>query len=216
VVALVGGPWRGGTAPGPNPADDGPPVTGELVLTVWSRDGRKAGRRIGADAEALPVLAGEEVHAQARFDRPAFAYLLRIDPAGTAAPLWPWTAGPAAAALADPPPVLGPVEEVHSPADPRRGWPAGGRSGLETVVLLARRSPLPAEVSLAALVERLPPAKLRRPQEAGLFGTGLPGPAEVIPAGELSAADIALGQLLGRLREHFDLVRAQRYAIWGH
>jgi hypothetical protein len=214
AVALAGGvlavvrPWRGPVAPPavpPRNEDAGPPITGDLVLTVQSSDGRKAGLRIGQDAGALPVAAGEEVHVHARLNRPAYVYLVRIDPAGTSTPLYPWTTGTADVSLSDPPPRLGPVAEIDSPADPGHGWPAGARSGLETVLLLARRTPLPAEASLDRLIGRLPPARMRSPQEVDLFGPETPGPA----------GDVAFGQLLDRLRGQFELVRAVRYANWG-
>jgi hypothetical protein len=94
---------------------------------------------------------------------------------------------------------------------------------LETALLLVRRTPLPPDTDLAGLIGRLPSSPLRDPEERAVFffDSGQQ-PVEAIDRGEhrglgeeAKQIDDPLLQLLDRLRPHFELARAVRFAYRG-
>jgi hypothetical protein len=146
------------TAAPPTPGLVPAALTGELMVQVWTPGGKgKRGWSV-EDPRTLPVVAGEQVHLKARLNQPAFAYLLWLDGQGQVASLYPWSNR-----QFGPRPTEETLQEtVHSPPALDEGWPMRGPSGLETALLLVRRTRLPADVDLATLIGRLPPGVLRR------------------------------------------------------
>jgi hypothetical protein len=232
VIAIYRGPGRDTGAPGrparPDPGrviqppdrtvSDPLPLTGELTVRVWTPDGRgKRGWKI-EEPGTLPVLPGEQVHLEARLNRPAYAYLLWLDGQGRVVSLYPWSDRKFGSR-----PVREVAHaEVHSPAALSQGWPLNGPSGLETALLLVRRTPLPPDMDLAGLIGRLPSSPLRDPQELAVRGFDSGQPVEAIDRGEhrglgevAKQIDDPLLQLLDRLRPHFELARAVRFAYRG-
>ena len=63
-----------------------------------------------------------------------------------------------------------PQVEVHSPESLEEGWPLEGPSGLETALLLARETPLPADVNLGKILGNIPPSPFRDPGEYAVRG----------------------------------------------
>jgi hypothetical protein len=226
VLALVAAPgWMRRPDSGAGAA--APLRDDRLQLRVWSPDGRKRGWVIGTDPGALPGRPGDELRAEVRLNEPAHVYLLALDAQGEVLPLYPWHRNPTRLekTLDDPPPVVPPQAELTWPSpESGRGLALDDRSGLETIVLLARRTPLPADVSLAEVVgrQRLGATPLRHPEEFALRG-GDPGePTDAINVGQnrgfqkdLPRIDDPLEQLLGKLRPHFELLRAVRFAHQG-
>jgi hypothetical protein len=232
VIAIYRGPGRGTGAPGrPAQLDPGPviqpqsgtvsdllPLTGELTVRVWTPDGRgKRGWKIEQPG-TLPVLPGELVHLEARLNRPAYAYLLWLDGQGRVASLYPWRDRK----FGSRPVREVALAEVHSPAELSKGWPQNGPSGLETALLLVSRTPLHPNTDLAGLIGRLPSSPLRDPQELAVRGFDSGQPVEAIDRGghrglgeEAKQIDDPLLQLLDRLRPHFELARAVRFAYRG-
>jgi serine/threonine protein kinase len=200
-------------------ASDPLPLSGELTVRVWTPDGRgKRGWKI-EEPGTLPVLPGELVHLEARLNRPAYAYLLWLDGQGQVFSLYPWSDR----TFESRPVREVALAEVHSPAKLSKGWPQNGPSGLETALLLVRRTPLPPGTDLAGLIGRLPSSALHDPQERAVFvfDSGQQ-PVEAIDRGEhrglgeeAKQIDDALLQLLDRLRPHFELARAVRFAYRG-
>jgi hypothetical protein len=97
-----------------------------------------------------------------------------------------------------------------------------GKSTLETVLLLARRTPLPVEVSLARLLEGLPEAKFLDPLEVAVRGHDPGQPVGYVdlgehrgPKGRAEDIDHPLLELLGRLETYFETTRAVRFAHRG-
>lgn len=214
-------PQRLGTQPEPPRTSGAPealvPLTGELIARVWSPDSGKRGLRIGEDAAALPVRTGEQVHVEARLNQPAYVYLLWLDANGMPVPLYPWHENEIVSDLTTPPPPHPPRQRVHSPTEETKGWSVSGSGGLETLLLLARRTPWPPEQSLAQLIGKLPPAPFQDPRE--LLLRGFDGEQAVTPRDEhrgpssqSTAIDDPLVQLLGKLRPHFETIRAVRFA----
>ena len=100
------------------------------------------------------------------------------------------------------------------------GWKVRGKSGLATVLMVARRTPLPADVSLARLIDTLPPPRLKNPHEWARLRNQEDGPEfRVLKRAfrrelEEDADEIEhpVVRVMGRLREHFEVIRAFRFA----
>ena len=204
------------------------PLTGELHVRVWSPRGEhwKEGLEIGKDFAALPVHNKERLRIEVSLSEPAHAFLVWLDSEGGVTPLYPWNEGrirQRRLVVAPPRPA---TKQIHSPADrPDKstgGWVMSGKSGLETILLLARREPLPAEVKLAQLIGKAPVTRLRDPLEFAIRGGDEGQQIGSVnrgqhrgPEAEVEEIDDPLLQLLGRLREHFEVIRAVRFAHQG-
>jgi len=196
------------------------PLTGELNVRIWTLGGGKKGAKVQEmNRGAVPVVNGEGVHLEARLNRPAYVYLIWVDSEGFPVPIYPWNRGNTLEIgdLAVPPPELPPAKIVDSPSEVERGWPMEGPSGLETILLLARRDPLPGSVNLAAVLGKLKPAPLVDPREVVLRGFDRDRPVEGAdffrrPGQQAVEIDDALLQMMGRLQPHFEMIRAVRFA----
>jgi serine/threonine protein kinase len=214
--------------PGPErTAEPGPgtqPLSGELIVRVWTKGTKeKQGLRV-EDFGALPVRPGEQIHVVARLNQPAYIYLLWIDGKGEVTPLYPWHDNNEELVhdLKVPPPRRPPAAEVDSPKKISGGYGLDDAAGLETVLLLARRTPLPADQSLARLLGKVPAGELNDPREVALLShdSGRRGghidyshnrgikkkPEEI---------DAPMLQLMARLAGEFEVIRAVRFAHVG-
>jgi serine/threonine protein kinase len=217
VVALVAGVslavalWPSQEGGGPTAAEPAP-LSGDLSVEIWS--GGKPGLRVGRDAAAVPVRNDEQVHLHATLNRPGYVYLIWLGSDGVADPLYPW-------------PRYFPTRpareearfDVHFPPEVDHGLPMEGPDGLETALLLARNTPLPADFDLKALLGAGAPAPLRDPHEVAVRGFDQGGAAfeprleQFRGLGkEAERIDEPLVHLVGRLRPHFEVVRAVRFA----
>jgi hypothetical protein len=185
-------------------------LDGELTATLWSAE--KRGLAVNQPG-ALPARSGDAVHLKAQLNQPAYVYLVWIDGQGKPSALYPWNPSDGFRGLAK----KSREEVVHSPPEYDRGWELGGAAGLETALLLARRTPLPADASLPALLENLPPAPLRDPLEYAMIDPDAPavGRHRGIDTSQTKAIDDPLLWLMERLRPHFELIRAVRFAYAG-
>jgi hypothetical protein len=198
-----------------------PPLSGELIVAVWSPDGvSKRGLKVG-EPGSLPVRNGEQLRAKARLNQPAHVYLLWLDSEGVATPLYPWNAGTRLVhkSLAAAPPEQAPQAVVQSPGAADAGWKVAGKSGLDTILLLARRTPLPADYGLAEVVGRLPPTRAQSPLEWALRGCdrgeevgSLNRGDNRAPEEEAARIDDPLLRLMDKLGEQFEVLRAVRFA----
>src|SRR5262249_34719462 len=125
--------------------------------------------------------------------------------------------------LGVPPPVRAPRAELTSPGDRTdgggMGWSVGGSTGLDTILLLARRDPLPPAVDLAALVGKVERTPLRNPLEYAVRGGDEGQPIRELaadpprgPGEEARPLGEPLLRLMNRLRGQFPLVRAVQFA----
>ena len=214
VMLLVRKPWSAA------------PLDAELAVRITSPDGSKDDAAVDGDGSgALPVRAGERMTIGARLSQPAYYYLLWLDSQGRVVPLYPWNLEEIKIGDVNTPPAFhgpGKPVSVFSPNVIGRGWTFGKPGGLETVLLLARRTPLPPEVKLAELLTPLPPAPMRHREEAVSLrfdrGQAAPSAALARNRGDETAArevDQPLLQRMEKLREHFDVVRAVRFAHEG-
>jgi hypothetical protein len=143
--------WRLTRADPPTPetaTPPGPPATaptgykGSIDLLVYRTD--DAGRDILvplSDPRSMPLKPGDQMKFVAELDRPAFLYVFWIDETGTTHPAYPWRLTEWGSRPA--------VEEPVARQDIR--WPngaaveiTGDTAGTETVLMLARPTPLEA------------------------------------------------------------------------
>jgi serine/threonine protein kinase len=106
------------------------------------------------DTGALPLKAGDQFCIEAELNRPAYLYVLWIDPDGDVHPAYPWEPEE----WSRRPSVEQPVARLRCPEalDAFYKLPAG-RPGMHTLVLLARDTPLEPGVDLQAELGKLPP-----------------------------------------------------------
>jgi hypothetical protein len=200
-----------------------PVAQGELVVRVWSDPGRGVKRGLTVDQPgALPVLNDEGVRLEVQLDRPGYIYLVWVDASGESAPLYPWDP------LKNedwsmPMPPQKPRAEVQLPetgAD--QGYPVDGHRGLDTILLLVRSTPLETDgVPLRDLIGKPPPSDFVHPREVswlelapGQTAARHPKPAlnRGVKAGQSKQLDEPILKLLEKLRPHFDLIKAVRFA----
>jgi hypothetical protein len=127
-------------------------LTGELIVRVRSTTGNVEGELKARNPSGLPFLASEHVHIEARLNQPAYVYVLWRDAQGQVSLIYPRHDGKFGSRPAD-----GLAREtVHGPEALDEWDPMKGPSGLETILLLARRTPLPPGTDLSAVVGPLP------------------------------------------------------------
>jgi hypothetical protein len=195
-------------------------LAGELTVRVWSKEGgSKRGLKID-EPGALPLLPGEQVHLEAHVNQPAHLYLLWLDSGGKVIQLYPREDGK----FGSQPSGDVAREEAHSPHALDEGHWMTGPGGLETVLLLARRTALPAGTDLAKLAGPLAPSPLRDVREVARGGFDEGQPIEALGAGqhrgiaaEASKIDEPLLKLMERLRTQgqFDVIKPVRFAYRG-
>lgn len=192
---------------------------------LWRDD--TAGRlRSLFEEGALPMAWGTQFRVEARLNRPAYLYLMWIDTGGQIGHLSGWEEGTWR-------PLTGTTTQsslLLPEYDLRKGWtwiPLVGRSGTETVVLLARRSPLAEDIErwfpegVRAVFARVLSQMPRDPKRAYEFVCGREAAADGVrgPGQPTAASDDPLGQVQSFLHDclgpHFDLIRAVSFANAG-
>jgi hypothetical protein len=150
------------------------------------------------------------VRLEIQLARPAFVYVVWIDSSGKSLPVYPWEEGDWSRRE--------PNESVHTrlslPSGPFDYWTMEpGPVGMETVVLLARRSPLPESVSIRSLLSEFRNHAL--PLQSGIWrfvngqkvGSKKRGPNLQRTATVGDALTRFQWRLVDVLRPHFDLVQ---------
>lgn len=209
------------------PSPDAPPViaASECELNVnltRSVNGKRTSLRID-DAEALPARAGDKMHLEIRCKEPTCIYVVRLDSQGKATPLYPWNMDEVEVTdFTRRPPENRPGRIVLSPMTIGNGWEIDRRGGMETVLLLGRRTSLPEDVRLGPLFDAMPVTKMRDREElvALKWQRGLDKVTTVLAKNrgaddEARDADRPLLALIDRLREHFDMIEVARFAHEG-
>jgi hypothetical protein len=202
------------------PIPDSGSLKGELIVRVWTDDRSKRGRQIGVDPDAAPVRYKEWLHLETRLNQPAYVYVLWVDGKGVVTPLYPWNVGKLVhKTLPDTVPPQDPAAVVHSPTHRDEGWPEDETQGLDTMLLLARKTPLPQEVLLAEVIGEVSPAPLGPHNEVVVRGLDRGMLVEEVkldqnrrPFGDAAKIDDQLLQLMERLSDHFELIRAIQFA----
>jgi len=195
------------------------PLQGSIELTVWNpAQSRRQGVRVGDD-QAVPLRPGDQVRLAVELNRPAYAYVVWLDARGLPVPVHPWRWGDWQDLPANSPPAV----YFTLPAQPGTGWEMrASRSGMETLLLLARPSPLPADVDLRELLAAVPHVLIPCRPNAVRFQDGRPWSEEKIRGPVLNrptAINDPLLQLqqelVRRLRPHFELIHAVSFPVQG-
>ena len=152
------------------PAPVAAPLHGSVDVLLWDiKDPSRHGASI-RDASARPIRHSDKVRLNMTVNRPGYVYLVWIDGQGKAFPVYPWRPGD----WRNRPEREQPIEHLSLPADAAQGWPMGGVRGMETILLLARDTPLPSGVDLENAVAGLQPQSLQNPDALVEFETGRP------------------------------------------
>jgi Protein kinase domain len=161
---------------------DLPPAMSKLVSTTFKGsidivvfdpdDPRRQNVRLNQPG-VLPLKPGDRFAVEAEISPPAYLYILWIDADGSVDPVYPWRRG----LWDDRPAEEKPVEQVRRPVLSERQF--GGtfgikesQPGMETLVMLARKTPLPHGVDLKAELGVIQPQKLRTLQSTAWFENG--------------------------------------------
>jgi serine/threonine protein kinase len=187
-------------------------LQGELRVTWWDPAGQC--RRTLHELGALPMPTKTHLHLEVWLQRPAYIYLVWIDTEGKIYPMHGWQKGSWRTDAA-----LTAVDRVDLPSAGKT-IPLTGPAGTETIVLLARATPLtevdpplfgPDKVEAFRRILSRPPADPQRYYVFPTIGQRGPGPEEAI-TNPVELLHDALRDLCGR----FDLVRAVSFANRGH
>jgi hypothetical protein len=200
------------------------PLDGKLTILV-----RPPGRNLEPVAleepGALPVQSGGAMCLDARLEEPAHIYLVWLDSDGKALPLYPWNNERLEVTDIDqPPPERRPGKLVFSPLL-GRDWPFGTQPGTETVMLLVRRTPLPADTKLGSILQSASHDKGAgggdKNAELAKSATSIKivaGSTEITVArdgnkvdDEAKSASEPLRAMLEPLRSHFELIHAIQF-----
>ncbi len=195
-------------------------LTGDLIVHFRNKkDGRDWELDVRNPATP-PLLVGDGVRLEARLNQPAHTYLLWLDSEGKVIQLFPrdddkYGNRPSGDQARD---------VVHSPAALDEWLNLEGSGGLETVMLLARRTPLAPNTDLAALIGKLPPSKLRHDLNVAMLGFDEGRATESLRPGRdrgigesPEKVDDPLLNLMERLRTDggFEVIKAVRFAYGG-
>jgi hypothetical protein len=221
VLLLLGVPaaWYAAAARRTPPAGGAAAPRGWIDITVTDpTDAGRRGLRL-RDEGALPLRPGDRVRVEAGLDRPAYLYVVWIDPEGRSFPVYPWKPGH----WEERPAAERPAARLSLPADPALAWPLpGGPSGMDTLVLLARPESLPADFDLPSRLQGLPEQRRQNPHAAVWFRDGevvhddperaAPNFDEELPGDPVVQTQRLLRQRLGR---DFSFSRAVSFAYQG-
>jgi tRNA A-37 threonylcarbamoyl transferase component Bud32 len=135
-----------------------------LDLIVWNPNLETGGRiRLSQHANAA-VYADDAVRLEVRLNSPRFVYVVWIDSRGEAVPLFPWEDGDWARRQRN----EAARQQLSLPNGLFEYWTMeDGPTGMETVVLLARRAPLPESISLQQLLAEFQGRTL--PMQSGVW-----------------------------------------------
>jgi serine/threonine protein kinase len=150
-------------------------VAGELSglsvsidLLIWNpRDNSRQGVSI-RNLGALPLRKADQIRLNVSLNQPAYLYLAWIDSEGNTLPVYPWEPGNWSAR---------PVSETRTqrlslPDESDHGWPMEGVPGMETLIVLARMTPLPSTINLEKAFSNLPLQPVQDPRAAVWFQDG--------------------------------------------
>ncbi len=145
-----------------------PALKGTIDVRVWDPDDERRHGLSLHEPAARPLKTDDLVRVEARLSRPAYVYILWVDSAGTVLPLFPWQPGD----WGSRPLHESPVSQVSLPAAADEAWPLEGATGIETLLVLVRDSPLPAEVDLKQALSSLPLQSAESPKSLNEFVNG--------------------------------------------
>jgi hypothetical protein len=195
-------------------------LAGEIEVKVWPKKQENSNQVSIRGSDVLPLQLEDEVRLIIDFTYSTYPYVIWIDSVGQPTPVYPWQNR----RWDRWPEKEFPTRRLDLPDGISNRWPTKkGPAGLETLLVLARSTPLPRSVELKRLLPPLDPIPLRtsrplacfynwelikenRPQDlAGLPG-GRPDDARLLTAQQL---------LKTRVGEYFDFSGALVYGFAG-
>ncbi|MCA9069491.1 MAG: protein kinase [Planctomycetaceae bacterium] len=208
---------RPGTPPPPNPSPAATPASvpavkpdplkGSLVITTstpMDGDGEPLVRTDANSSVPFRVAGGDTIQFEAKLNRSAYLYLLWIDSDGKVVPLHPWDFEWNISKESEKP-----SSHIIKPDD-SSGWEFGGSRGVETLVLLARETPLPESFDWKnTLPEKFPVTQL--PPAPRVRGPKSPTPRDM-PSMDDSQRRHQLEEIL---KPHFSLVEIKSFINLG-
>ncbi len=227
VVWLSSGPRNGRPAektmarkPEPQTPRQAGPLEGNVDVLIWDPDD-PARRGLGLrEPGALPLRAGDQIRVEAVLNGPLYVYLIWIDCEGKVFPVYPWHRGD----WTERPDEEQPRARLALPEQLDRGWPMQGGPGMETLMLLARKTPLPPDEDLASLLADLEPQPMQNARSLVEFHAGTiiteavsrdRGPVFFDPQRIDDPVLQTQQKLAERLSPHFELIRAVSFANRG-
>jgi hypothetical protein len=141
---------------------------GWVDIRIWRPQQGGAIKRRLSDPGALPLYQGDQYRIEAKVTAPAFLYLFWVDTDGDAYPVYPWKTGE----WGTRPAQEKPVREISLPPQTGDAFDINDdRKGMETLLLLARATPLPCDdAELQKRLAGLPRQdKLQNPDAAVWF-----------------------------------------------
>ncbi len=153
--------------PAPQPPATPTAYKGDIDVIVYDpKNPRRQNVRIDAP-DVLPLKPGDGIAVEAEINPPAYLYIVWIDADGSVDPVYPWKPGH----WEDRPAQEQPVTRLRRPED--SFFPMGPSTpGMETLVLLARETALPADVDLRAELGQVRPQASQTLQAMAWFENG--------------------------------------------
>jgi hypothetical protein len=138
------------------------PLAGWIDVRVWKKDNLEGpGQWLGP--QVMPFNQDDAVRVEAELKRPAYLYVVWLDTAGEAAPIYPWDKH------WNWPVAESPVDRLSLPASGNRWRIKPGVPGMETLLLLARETPWPRDVDWRTLLADLPRPAMQDPSSVVWF-----------------------------------------------
>jgi hypothetical protein len=194
------------------------PLKGSIDVQIYDEGNPRRQDLYLDDAGALPLRPGDQICIEAELNRPAYLYVLWIDTEGQVLPVYPWRPGH----WESRPEQERPVARLRRPEDLLEYYPVRqGAPGMETLVLLARPTPLPRALDLRAELGELPRPVAQELRATAWFEDGLPvhnrrGRAGRFDVTRREDAVLATQQRLKeRLGKHFTYMLAVSFANQG-
>jgi hypothetical protein len=124
------------------------PRVESIELSVWTQSDFPRGRISQREASASPLHTGDKLRLSVTLNQEAYLYVLWIGTEGDVTPIYPWPLGEWSRQE-----VGAPTNLLQLPARPDDAWRVeSGRGGVETIIVLAARKPLPDDLDLAAML----------------------------------------------------------------
>jgi hypothetical protein len=145
------------------------PLKGDIDIRINDPGNPRRRNLFLDDPGAMPMRPGDEFRIEAELNRPAYLYVLWIVTDGRVLPVYPWKPGH----WEDRPDQEHPVARLQRPARLTRWYKVPeGKPGMETLVLLARETPLPREVDLRKELGDLRPQVAQERKATAWFENG--------------------------------------------
>jgi hypothetical protein len=152
----------------PNPAALLTPFQGSMEVRVWEKENSTRHRLRLLDPLARPLRPGDLIQIEAKINRPGLLYVFWIHTDGKIDPVYPWKDF----SWEVRPEYELPLDGLKLPEEKGNGLLVPkGNPGMETIVLLARDTPLPRDVEaqLRAAIGKLLLQNAKRPDDPILF-----------------------------------------------